>query len=236
MDNRIEINHLQEVDETSSEFVTELPCARAAGRPRACEVEARLHELMHVAARLFLQKGYAKVSLEMIAREAHVAVRTIYVKFGGKAGLLHAVLLHNRERFFGDLTELEFDQRPLPTVLSDFAERFWRLVTAPEARQMQRVVIAEAKANPDLAETFFQAGPGLTRETVRRYFARPDVRAQLHPDVDIEQLPGMYINCVLGDAIHHFLFDTPPRVCGDDQLRALQRRLDLFFRGLLKPG
>ncbi|HZX28047.1 MAG TPA: TetR/AcrR family transcriptional regulator [Telluria sp.] len=229
MDNRLEINNLQEVDETACALVT-----RQAGRPRACDVEARMHNLLHTAGRLILEKGYAKVSLEMVAREAHVAVRTIYVKFGGKAGLLHAVMLHNRERFFSDETEMERDQRPVPEVLADFAQRFWKLVTAPEARQLQRVVIAEAKSSPDLAEAFFNAGPCLTREMLRRYFARPDVRAQLHPAADLEQLPGLLINCVIGDAIHHFLFDSPPPVFDDDQQQALQRRLDLFLRGALK--
>ena len=68
------------------------PCfGKAAGRPRAADKEARHLALLHTAKRLFLEKGYSKVSLEMIAREAHVAVRTIYVKFGGKAGLLSLI-------------------------------------------------------------------------------------------------------------------------------------------------
>ena len=60
-------------------------CAgKAAGRPKAADVEARTQELLQVAATLFLKNGYTKTSLESIARAAHVAVRTIYVKFGGK--------------------------------------------------------------------------------------------------------------------------------------------------------
>ena len=73
---------------TESDAALELSCCgKPAGRPRAADMEARMENLLHTAGCLFLEKGYGKVSLEMIAREAHVAVRTIYVKFGGKAGL-----------------------------------------------------------------------------------------------------------------------------------------------------
>src|SRR5665647_1901186 len=116
---------------------------KCAGRPRSSEREARMHDLIHTAGVLFLKHGYRNVSLEMLAREAHVAVRTIYVKFGGKAGLLNAVLVANRERFF-NTNEMEQDRRPLKEIVSDFAAHFLDLVSMPEALSMQRMVIADA--------------------------------------------------------------------------------------------
>src|SRR4051812_25167327 len=85
----------------------ELSCGKSAGRPRARDLEARMQNLVATAGQLFLSKGYGNVSLEMIAREAHVAVRTIYVKFGGKAGLFNAVIVANRSRFFSDMSQIE---------------------------------------------------------------------------------------------------------------------------------
>jgi AcrR family transcriptional regulator len=213
------------------------PCGpKAAGRPKAAEAEARLHNLMHTAGMLFLQKGYSKVSLDMIAKEAHVAVRTIYVKFGGKAGLLHAILMAKRAQFFPDLEFMQRDTRPVREVVTEFALRFWDLFTAPEARSMQRMVIAEGKSNPELAETFFRVGPCLTRDMLHRFFAREDVRAQLHPDADPAMLPSMLINCVIGDGIHHFLFDRPAPVADGDQRGALLQRIEFFIRAALKNG
>src|SRR5471032_3513159 len=106
------------------------PCyGKAAGRPRAADKEARLQALLHTAASLFLEKGYSKVSLEMIAREAHVAVRTIYVKFGGKAGLLSAVITNGRAHFFAGMKDMEADPRPFRQVMDDFAVRFVELLS-----------------------------------------------------------------------------------------------------------
>ena len=98
---------------------------KAAGRPKAAEVEARTQELLQTAGGLFLKNGYTKTSLESIARAAHVAVRTIYVKFGGKAGLLHAVLAAKRDRFFRS-QPMETDPRPLQEIV--------RRVRAPDVR------------------------------------------------------------------------------------------------------
>src|SRR6478672_3052280 len=92
---------------------------KMAGRPKAADVEARMQELLQTAAALFLKNGYTKTSLESIARAAHVAVRTIYVKFGGKAGLLHAVLAAKRDRFFSS-PPMDLDPRPFKEVVADF--------------------------------------------------------------------------------------------------------------------
>jgi TetR/AcrR family transcriptional repressor of mexJK operon len=210
---------------------TPLAC-KTAGRPKASEVEARTNDLIDTAARLFLEHGYTKVSLESIAREARVAVRTIYVKFGGKAGLLNAVLLSGRDRFFG-VCDMDSDNRPFREVVDHFARHFYDLLCDAGAVSMQRVVIAEAPGNPELAQTFYEAGPKLTREILERFFARPDVRAQLREDAPFDLLPTHLINCIAGDQISRFLFpDDQPT--GDEAARQLAQRLDLFYRSVLR--
>jgi TetR/AcrR family transcriptional repressor of mexJK operon len=207
-------------------------CPKCAGRPRASEREARMHDLIHTAGQLFLKHGYVNVSLEMLAREAHVAVRTIYVKFGGKAGLLNAVLVANRERFF-NVHDMEQDQRPFKEIVGDFASHFLDLISMPEALCMQRMVIAEAPGNAELAQTFFEAGPKQTRDMLLRFFTRPDIRAQLRDDLDIDLLPVHLLNCIGGDQYARMLF-APAAVPRAQVLRKLEQRLDLFYRSVLR--
>lgn len=204
--------------------------AKSAGRPKASEVEARTQELIDAAGCLFLKHGYAGVSLEAIARKARVAVRTIYVKFGGKAGLLKAVLEARRERFF-PVGKMDVDQRPIREVIDEFAGYFYDMLCEPDAMTLQRVVMAEAGSSPELAETFYEAGPRMTREMLERYFARPDVRAQLRPDVPIALLPSHLIACVNGDPVVRYLFPDrePPRA---EARRLLAERLELFYRSI----
>lgn len=204
---------------------------KAAGRPKAADVEARTQELLHTAGTLFLKNGYTKTSLESIARAAHVAVRTIYVKFGGKAGLLHAVLADKRHRFFRS-EPMQTDTRPLKEVVDDFARNMYELLTSQEAIDMQRIVLAEAPTNPELAEAFWNGGPRQTREMLARFFARPDIRAQLHPDVPLDLLPGHLMGCIAGDQLCRFVFPTE-KLSAEVALRELERRLALFYRAVL---
>ncbi len=210
------------------------PMCKPAGRPRASELEARAQNLIHIAGQLFLQHGYGKVSLETIAREAHVAVRTIYVKFGGKAGLLKAAIEANRDQFFTENT-LESDTRPLPAILHDFGLHFYDMLTTPVSITMQRMVIAEARTSPELAETFFNTGPGQTREILARFFHRPDIRAQLRDDIDIDLLPVLLINCVIGDQFSRFLFDTHEVLAAETKAK-VPGRVTLFLRAALREA
>ena len=203
-----------------------------AGRPRSSEREARQQELVHTAGMLFIKHGYRNVSLEMLAREAHVAVRTIYVKFGGKAGLLKAVLEANRERFFRP-HEMLADPRPLRANVRDFALHFLDLISRPEALAMHRMVVADAPANAELAQAFFEAGPQQTRAMLAGFFARPDIRCQLREDIDYALLPVYLMNCIIGDPYERMLFE-PKEVPAETIERELDKRLELFYRSVLK--
>lgn len=208
------------------------PCCKSAGRPRASEVEARHQNLIETAGQLFLKLGYSKVSLELIAREAHVAVRTIYVKFGGKAGLFKAVLENNREKFFS-IDTIESDPRHFKEVILDVSLHFLDMLAAPQAVAVQRMVIAEASANPELAQSFFDGGPRQTRDMLKRFFTRADIRAELRDGIDIDILPLHLSNCVIGDQFARFLFGPGTQTRAEVQ-HDLEKRLDLFYHAVLK--
>jgi TetR/AcrR family transcriptional repressor of mexJK operon len=216
---------------SKSSLASRVPCLRGAGRPKASDVEARMHDLIDAAARLFLTNGYTRTSLESIARAARVAVRTIYVKFGGKAGLLEAVLVSRREEFFR-IADMENDMRPFRAVVDDFARQFFDLLCQDQLIAMQRVVIAEAADNPELAHTFFDTGPRMTRDMLERFFARADIRAQLRDDLPFDQLPAFLTSWISGDAMQRFVFphDQPARV---EAHRLLAQRLEMFYRAVL---
>ncbi|TFW14907.1 TetR/AcrR family transcriptional regulator [Duganella callida] len=222
-----------EQDCPEGQYFPDSPCfGKSAGRPRASDKEARRAALLHTAGQLFLEKGYSKVSLEMIAREAHVAVRTIYVKFGGKAGLLNAVIADGRARFFGGMQNMETDPRPMEEILGDFAVRFLELVSLPTFSSLHRMVVAEAKSTPELAETFYQAGPLRTRRELAAFFARPDIATQLRADLRPDVLPVFLINCIMGDHMTRLLFPTDAPMSMEQLRAAAAEGLDLFLRGV----
>ncbi len=212
-----------------------LPCQRKTqGRPKAADAEARLQELVVVAAQLFMEKGYNGVSLETIAKQARVAVRTIYVKFGGKAGLFSAVIAAGRNHFFADMDDLDATTRPLRDVLADFGMHFMDLVTSPVAVALHRIVIAESQSTPELAQAYFDVGPRQTREQVVRVLSRPDIRPLLRDDVPLEMLAVQFLNCLMGDHMRRLLFQ-PDSVPSAEVIRMqVEVGLDMFLGGALR--
>jgi len=108
------------------------------------------------------------------------------------------------------------------------------MINSPEAVELQRIILAEAPANPELAEAYWNGGPKLTREMLARFFARPDIRAQLRPDLPFDLLPGFLLTCIMGDFTTCFVFARARRQVEDDR-PDMERRLELFFRSVLPP-
>ena len=216
----------------SSAIDSETPCGKTAGRPRAIDMEVRNQHLLETAGQLFIQKGYSKVSLEMIAREAHVAVRTIYVKFGGKAGLFNAVIASGRSRYF-PMADLDTDQRPLEQILGEFGLQLLQLLSHPHIISLQRMVIAEAGSNPELARTYDQAGPGLTRELLNRFFARADIKVRFRDNVPRDTLSTHLLNCIMGDRLKGLMFEAETEPSEAELRHKVALGLDLFFNGTL---
>jgi TetR/AcrR family transcriptional repressor of mexJK operon len=162
-----------------------------------------------------------------------VAVRTIYVKFGGKSGLFKAVLIANRDKFISP-QQMQTDTRPLRVIIGEYSEHFLTMITEPAALEVQRMVIAESKTDPELGNSFFDAGPRQSREMLAQFFARPDIRAQLRDDLPFELLPSFLLNCILGDQFSRFLFDPAAEPQAEIDAR-LRQRLELFYQSVLKP-
>src|SRR5215218_6265163 len=78
--------------------------------PRRREQAAATRRLiLEAAERLFERQGYAATTMAAIAREAGVALKTVYVAFETKSGLLRA-LWHLRLR--GDEADVPIGERP----------------------------------------------------------------------------------------------------------------------------
>jgi AcrR family transcriptional regulator len=70
------------------------PKRRYDSSRRRAQAEATRADILDAAQRLFEQRGYAATTMEAIAGEAGVALKTVYVAFETKSGLLRALWNH----------------------------------------------------------------------------------------------------------------------------------------------
>jgi AcrR family transcriptional regulator len=99
---------------------------------RRAQAAATRADILDAAQRLFEQRGYAATSMDAIAAEAGVALKTVYVAFETKSGLLRAVWNH--------LLRAGRDEVPV-------AEQEWyrEIVDEPDAGRQLRLVARNAR-------------------------------------------------------------------------------------------
>lgn len=122
-------------------------------------------ELEAVALRLFDQRGFANVTVEDIASEAHISVRTFYRYFAAKGDVLQLRIDRRSEVLRGALAARPADEPPLHSLRVALEEEFsavdpivlrrWIAVIADNASVMKGVVGAiQLKIHPVIAEHF----------------------------------------------------------------------------------
>ncbi|MGZ8238260.1 MAG: TetR/AcrR family transcriptional regulator, partial [Methylobacter sp.] len=138
------------------------------GRPqKGMELLSR-NRLLDAALKLFLEYGYGNLSMETIARDAHVSMRTIYSQFGGKAGLFGALIRRCSDQFVDSLLE---ECNPQEALVA-FAKQFLYHVTRPDVVRIRAILIGESLRFPDLATQFYEQGPQRTLDYLTVFFAR----------------------------------------------------------------
>lgn len=142
---------------------------RAPRRPR------RYDEIVGAAREVFLAEGFAAAGVDRIAAIASVSKQSVYKAFGDKRRLFVAVLSAMVDEA-GDAVAEQIRRTEASGDLSGdllvLARGQLKLVMIPELMRLRRTVIAEAERFPELAEAFYQRGPGRTIEVLEELFAR----------------------------------------------------------------
>lgn len=130
---------------------------QAGPEPMQAEAGSKERQILDGAALVFARNGYAGASMSLIAREAGVSKGTLYNYFNSKAELFAAYVHRDCSRWIA----LIFDDLEVSPaeMLKQVGLRMVSMLLAEPALTMYRMVIAEAETFPELAETFYSAGP-----------------------------------------------------------------------------
>ena len=154
--------------------------------------------ILDAAQRLFLQAGYEGVNLDQVGRAAGVTRQTVYNQFGSKDAVFRAVMERHWEAIRTETAALF----PLPAetqadpeaVLRGFARALLRFVRDTDQIAFTRLVIAESRGQPWIADAFYRAG----KEPVLKAFAtvlsdltRTGLLACERPEVAAHQFLGL---------------------------------------------
>ena len=117
-------------------------------------------QILAGAARAFAADGYAGASMSRVAREAGVSKGTLYNHFVDKADLFAAWVSDELARELAHIFDGAERDQDAATALREIGHRMVQMCLSDTAVTIERVVVSEAHAFPNLARAYYQAGPG----------------------------------------------------------------------------
>ncbi|WP_428950154.1 TetR/AcrR family transcriptional regulator [Streptomyces sp. cg35] len=159
---------------------------RGRGRRPADEVRA---DVLDAAGALLLDRGMGTFTIESVAEAAGVSKTTLYKWWPSKGALALDGYFHAVESAltFPDSGDIEADLRAQ-------LRAFVHVVTGTRAGRVIAELIGQAQTDPDLSAALLArySGPrrGLAVETMRRAQSRGQLRADVDPEVLVDQLWG----------------------------------------------
>ncbi|QPH53760.1 TetR/AcrR family transcriptional regulator [Pontivivens ytuae] len=138
------------------------------GRLPAAARADRRDAILDAAEALLAEAGYAQTTMAEIARRAGASKGTLNGWFGGREGLLAAVMERNADRAAIRVTKALEAGGPPRTVLTGFAEGLLGLLTGPSSVALNRA----AMGTPELAALLLASGRHRIGPLVEGYLAR----------------------------------------------------------------
>lgn len=152
---------------------------RAAARPGRPRDPEKDRAIINGARTVFFRDGFDAATIEDIAATAGVSKVTLYSRFADKAALFEAMV-----RAQSDLMADELDQPmeacgSIDARLNGFGVTLLSFLFRADHLALDRILSQEMVHQPDLAERFFEAGPGNCRRRLAEALAEAERRGEL---------------------------------------------------------
>jgi AcrR family transcriptional regulator len=189
-------------------------------------------KILDVATELFLERGYEGVSLDDILERVGGSKTTLYSYYGGKEGLFTAMverMATEKLRLFLDLDPTQLEPK---AGLTAIGLRFMTLVNDCTGRAFYRMMIAEAERFPELAKSFYKAGPAAIAREVRRNLEHWQKQGLLR-EGEAEWMAIQFLGIMLGTFSTKSLLGMAPTL-SEKQIRDwVNKGVTLFLEGAL---
>src|SRR3954468_9751270 len=168
---------------------------RPRGRPPLRSDDETKHIVFDAARHAFAVDGYAATSTEELARRAGISTKTLYRLFPGKAALFEAMCADRLERLLSAVDLQGSDEVDIETGLRAALLACADLALDPKVVALQRMVLQESAAFPELAANFYSNGISRTVRTLAGWLRLQVKRKRIAID-DAEEVAGMLIGMV----------------------------------------
>ena len=199
------------------------------GRPKRMSDAERAVAIARRARELFLEKGYARTTMEDIVARCRISKATLYRLFPGKTEVFGAVIEDHRH----DMLALpgDYDDLPVDAALA----RIFRIDIEAEADRERmaliRFVVVEGREFPELGALLRERGADRSRRELAGWLERQKARGRIDLP-DAHDAAKALMDLVFGALVlkPQADFGWPER---QERIRYLRNCLGMFTRGIL---
>lgn len=196
--------------------------------------EPKEQQILAAAKELFLERGYAATSMDMVAQRARASKTTLYTRFPSKEALFAATITAECEAHGMMFSPSDFDGVPIAEALQQIGRRFVDLISSQAAVCLHQVITGEAARFPEVAEAFKKVGPDRICGAVAEYFAHAKARGLL--DIDNPEFTAEYFLSCLKGAHGDLVLGVRETPSEEERERFVSNVVRLFLRGATPRG
>ena len=195
--------------------------------PHSSRGQARRQAMLEAARDLFLERGYDQTSLSDVLERSKGSRTTLYENFGGKEGLLKAIIEDTSHRFWLLIDPADFPPPLSEERLCDLGFRFLKAAVDPLSLGILRLIQSEGPRSPEIAAFFEGVGPCAVEERIAEIFRH----GLVFPGVDPLDLAVVFLWAVIGDTHVRHMAGMAPHWNEDEMRRMVAIRVRFFLHG-----
>ena len=186
-------------------------------------------QMLNVATQLFTERGYAAITMGLIAKLANVSKQTVYSHFGNKEALFSAAITQKcSENQFDVLSQIDLSNPP--EALLSIAKNLFEVISSKESLAVHKICVFEAKSYPQLSELFFPAGPLRVIEEITELMARINLLAEYQ--IENPHFAAIqFINIIKGEAWCRLELNLKQQLTEQEIAEYLQNSVNFFIKG-----
>lgn len=150
----------------------------------------------------FLKHGYARTSMDKVAKSAGVSKQTLYSYYSDKDGLFTALIQDIASEKFQILWSKPLKGEP-ETVLKEIAYRLLDNISNKNHLNFSRLILAESDKRPDLAQLFLKIVAKPSIDILTKYFQEQEEFNFADPEATAMIFIGSLIHYVINQELLH---------------------------------
>jgi len=191
--------------------------------------EERQREIVALVAPLFLERGYEQVTIDDIVERIGGSKRTLYERFGGKAGLFEIVITEYCASVQRDMFALVEKQ------LTAIGTHFLNMILHRRILEQHRLMVSMGRSFPSVARLFYQLGPISAYGLVAGWIERQQKAGKLGPG-DPTLLAELFLDMLTGKHQLALLTSSHEATSPEGIARTIKAAAKLFLNGARRAG